>query len=192
MSFKWVLHDGRNSTVIISLWRSSQLRKQLCYFVILVLSCFDLAAVAIIHPLLIASTILWSMRNYQKIYYARLYLTVYLGGFSMLALLTLNIERFLALTFPFFHQTAVTKARITAFLVFWITIQVTLSPLLYFYGTMFSDSLIILFLSVLLCTFIYLNHKIVSIARSKRKDRRIAPEDTGTNCNKETKNARYH
>ena len=46
-----------NSVVIISLWRSRQLRKKLCYFMILVLSCFDLAVVTIIHPLLITSTI---------------------------------------------------------------------------------------------------------------------------------------
>ena len=44
-----------NSVVIISLWRSSQLRKKLCYFMILVLSCFDLAVVAILHPFHISS-----------------------------------------------------------------------------------------------------------------------------------------
>ena len=38
-----------NSVVLVSLWRSSQLRKKLCYFMILVLSCFDLAVVAIMH-----------------------------------------------------------------------------------------------------------------------------------------------
>ena len=40
-----------NSVVIVSLWRSSQLRKKLRYFMILVLSCFDLAVVAVCHPL---------------------------------------------------------------------------------------------------------------------------------------------
>ena len=54
-----------NTVVIISLWRSSQLRKKLCYFMILVLSCFDLAVVAIAHPLLILSTILWSIEIYH-------------------------------------------------------------------------------------------------------------------------------
>ena len=38
-----------------------------------------------------------------------------MGSFSMLALLMLNIERILALTFPFFHQTAVTKGKLIAF-----------------------------------------------------------------------------
>ena len=56
-----------NSVVIISLWRSSQLRKKLCYFMILVLSCFDLAVVTITHPLLIASTIHLSQGEINKI-----------------------------------------------------------------------------------------------------------------------------
>ena len=56
-----------NSVVIISLWRSSQLRKKLCYFMILVLSCFDLAVVTITHPLLIVSTISFSLEVINEI-----------------------------------------------------------------------------------------------------------------------------
>ena len=55
-----------NSVVIISLWRSSCLRKEMCYFMTLVLSCFDLAVVTITHPVLILSTILWSMQMYEE------------------------------------------------------------------------------------------------------------------------------
>lgn len=88
-----------NSLVIMSLWRSSQLRKELCYFMILVLSCFDLAVVGINHPVIILSTILWSMQSYhEEIEATRTNTCILLGGFSMFALLTLNIERFLALT----------------------------------------------------------------------------------------------
>ena len=163
-----------NSVVIISLWRTSQLRKQLCYFMILVLSCFDLAGVTIIHPLLIVSTILWSRQNHRETNHARLFICLHLGSFSMLALLMLNIERFLALTFPFFHQTAVTKRRITIFLVFGMIIQVALSPLLYFYGTIFPDSIITMFISLVLRAFIYLNYKMLFIVKSKYKDKRIA------------------
>ena len=105
-----------NSVVIISLWRSSQLRKKLCYFMILVLSCVDLAVVVINHPVLILSTIVWSMEiHHKEIKATRLYTSTLLGGFSMFTLLTLNIERSLALTYPFFHQTAVTKRRLVLF-----------------------------------------------------------------------------
>ena len=92
-----------NLAVIVSLWRSSQLRKKLCYFMILVISCFDLAAVVIVHPLLILSTMVWAMRHYGEIHHIRILKTIHLAGFSKFALLTLNMERFLALTFPFFH-----------------------------------------------------------------------------------------
>ena len=91
-----------NFVVIISLWRSSQLRKKLCYFMILVLSGFDLAVVTIVQPLLILSIILWSMQMYHAgIETLRKYAFIFFVGFSMFALLTLNIERFLALTCPF-------------------------------------------------------------------------------------------
>ena len=56
-----------NSVVIISLWRSRQLRKKVCYFMILVLSCVDLAVVTITHPSLIASTIYFSLEEINDI-----------------------------------------------------------------------------------------------------------------------------
>ena len=97
-----------NSVVLISLWRSSQLRKKLCYFMILVLSCFDLAVVAIMHPL----------QNDDNMHGAITFnIGTTLNGFSMFALLVLNIERFLALSYPFFHQTSVTKRRLMFLLV---------------------------------------------------------------------------
>ena len=103
-----------NSLVTVSLWRSRQLRKKLCYFTILVLSCFDLVAVATNHPVQIIATLLWSKNMYHvEIENVRRYTHTLLTGFSLFALLTLNIERFLALTCPFFHQTAVTKRRRT-------------------------------------------------------------------------------
>jgi hypothetical protein len=46
-----------NSLVIISLL-NSQLRRKLCYFMILVLDCFDLAVVVVFHPFIIMETIL--------------------------------------------------------------------------------------------------------------------------------------
>ena len=80
---------------------------------ILLLSYFDLAVVIIGHPLLISSTILWSMQMYHEgIETIRVQAIGIFGSFSMFALLTLNIERFLALKFPFFHQTAVTKGKL--------------------------------------------------------------------------------
>ena len=121
-----------NSVVIISLWRSSQLRKKLCYFMILVLSCFDLAVVTITHPFLIVSTIYFSQGEINKIREdTRNSIFYVLYGSSLFALFTLNVERFLALTRPFFHQASVTKTRLLCFQAFWTVIVVGISPLVY-------------------------------------------------------------
>ena len=170
-----------NFVVIISLWRSSQLRKKLCYFMILVLSCFDLAVVTITHPVLILLTILWSMKTYhEEIDIAIMHTCTLLGGFSMFALLTLSIERFLALTCPFFHQSAVTKRRLVLFQAFWMIIIFILSPLKHFYGQKVSNILITVFVLALLFLFFYLNYKIFIIAKSKRKDDRVTPNSAAT------------
>ena len=176
-----------NVVVIISLWRSSQLRKKLCYFMILVLSCFDLAVVAITHPLLILSTILWSMEIYHgEIENTRQYTSTLLGGFSTFALLTLTIERFLALTYPFFHQTAVTKKGLLLFQAFLMATTVSVSQLAHLYektGVVLTAVFILFFLFVFVC----LNYKMFIIAKSKRNDEMVFPTSTATSRNQERK-----
>ena len=176
-----------NAVVIISLRRSSQLRKRLCYFMILVLSYFDMAVVAIIHPLLILSTILWSMEIYHvEIEYTRINTNIILGGFSMFALLTLTIERFLALTYPFFHQTAVTKRRLVLLQAFLMITVVSLQSLSYFHEKT-AGMLIILFVLFLLFLFICLNYKMFIIAKSKRENESVAPTRAATSSHPERK-----
>ena len=55
-----------NSLVIVSFWRSAQLRKKLCYFTIMVLSCCDLLVVLTNHPFLAFVTILWLTEKIYK------------------------------------------------------------------------------------------------------------------------------
>jgi hypothetical protein len=176
-----------NAVVIISLRRASQLQKKLCYFMILVLSCFDLVVVAIAHPLLILSTILWSMEIYHgEIEVTRVYTTTLLGGFSMFALLTLTIERFLALTYPFFHQTAVTKKGLLFFQAFLVTTTVSVSQLVHLYEKT-VDVLTAVFILFFLFVFVCLNYKMFIIAKSKRNDERVFPTGTATSRNQERK-----
>ena len=166
-----------NSVVIISLWRSSQLRKKMCYFMILVLSCFDLAVVTISHPLLIVYTIYLSQGEINEILErTRKSLPFLVCGSSMFALLTLNVERFLALTRPFFHQASVTKTRLLCFQAFWTVIMLGLSVLLFCINSqtitnIFATLMVLSFLF----SFIYLNYKMFKIAKSKREDERVAP-----------------
>ena len=163
-----------NSVVIISLWKTSQLRKKVCYFMILVLSCFDLAVVTITHPILIASTIYFSKGEIHICKDTRNYIFLVLHGSSLFALFTLNVERFLALMCPFSHQASVTKTRLLCFQAFLTVIIVGLSPvLLHFNAKMFANIVVVVFFLLLLFVFIYLNYKMFKIAKSKREDERV-------------------
>ena len=146
-----------NSVVIISLMRSSLLRKKLCYFMILPLSCFDLAVVVISHPISILNTILWFMNLFdegdrQFIWKVGFVIVSNLNGFSTSSLLTLSVERFVALNYPFFHRTAVTKRRLVLFLTFLLAITVGVSPLLFFDIKIFGGAVTVLFHSFCSCS----------------------------------------
>ena len=176
-----------NSVVIICLWRASQLRKKLCYFMILVLSCFDLAVVTITHPFLIVSTIYFFLEEINEIREAtRVSIFFILYTCSMSALFTLNAERFLALTCPFFHQASVAKTRVIYFQALFAVIPVGLSPLLHFNAEIITNILIAVFFSLLLFLFIYSNYKIFKIAKSKREEGRVTPT-TGTTTDEKRK-----
>ena len=167
-----------NSVVIISLWRSRQLRNKLCYFMILVLSCVDLAVVTVTHPLLMTSTIYFSREEINDIHeVTRVSVCFVLNGFSMSALFTLNVERFLAITCPFFHQASVTKARLACFFAFLTIIIACLSPLVVFNteSVIVVNIFVVVYVSLLLFLLIYANYKIFIIAKSKRADERVAP-----------------
>ena len=163
-----------NSVVIISLWRSSQLRRKLCYFMILVLSCFDLVVVVVTHPFLIVSTIYFSPKEVNATREnARKFISFILYGLSMIALFTLNVERFLAITYPFFYQASVTKVRLVCFEAFLMAILVCLSPF-YFIRKSIVNSVIATFIPLFLLLFVYSNCKLFVIAKSKRRNERIA------------------
>ena len=101
-----------NSVVIMSLC-NSKLPRKLCYFMILVLSCFDLAVVVIFHPFIILETILRWLYMTSHCSIKVLYLE-HLFAFSLTALLTMTLERYLAVVYPFFHEISVTKSRLLA------------------------------------------------------------------------------
>ena len=92
-----------NSLVIVSFWRSVQLRKKLCYFTIIILSCCDLLVVLTNHPSTALVTILWLTKNINVYPSLLLILQGVLDvffGFSLLALLAMNIDRYLATHYP--------------------------------------------------------------------------------------------
>ena len=157
-----------NITVIITFWRSSQLRKQLCYFMILVLSCFDLAVVAISHPLQIYSLILYyQVKNNEIQERIRHNTILVLNGLSAQALLLLTIERYLAILYPFFHQQSVTRRKLVlgiCILLIFLKGIIVLCIL----KDKISNMVALIYLLISLSLLTYLNYKMFLVAKSKR------------------------
>ena len=165
-----------NSVVIISLWRSSQLRNKTCYFMIFVMSCFDLSAVVINHPLLMASEIVRAFGDYDKLPgYITSFIVILSNAFSMAALLTLNIERFLAVSYPFLHERVVTKEKLMSFQAFLSFIAIGLVTLTFNKMVLSRHLLVAVYLPGFFIFFICLNYKTFLVANSKRKSIKVAP-----------------
>ena len=85
-----------NSLVIVCFWRSVQLRKKLCYFTIMVLSCCDLLVVLTRDPLTIFCAMLWfseTFNGYPNGYlYTSIRSSVVFAPFSLNALVSCNDE----------------------------------------------------------------------------------------------------
>ena len=166
-----------NSVVIISLWRSSQLRKKLCYFTIFVLSCFDLSVVIINHPLIMASGIVTISHGVDQ----KLFVDVseYIFGlivkFAVFALETLTFERFLAITYPFFHERMVTKKRLIYFLALLQFLAIVMTTLTFGDHIISRHMLLTILIPFVSALLIYLNCKTLMIARSKRRYEKFAP-----------------
>ena len=168
-----------NSVVILSFWRSAQLRNKLCYFMIMLLSCCDLLVVLTGHPLtaLIAMSFLtekWDAYPGWAANSSRL-ATIFVG-FSLLALLVMNFDRYLATYYPIFHRTSVTKGRLLTFLAILITVEIILMLI------SFNDFVIpyqvglLIFIIIIIPPMFFINYKLFAVARKSRGNKRISPE----------------
>ena len=104
-----------NSLVIVSFWRSVQLRKKLCYFMIMVLSCCDLLAVLTNHLFTAFVTMLWLFKKIN-VYPDWLVILFVVSSrfifYSLFALFVMNVDQYLATHYPIFHRTSVTKGKL--------------------------------------------------------------------------------
>ena len=99
-------------------WKSSQLRKKLCHFIIMMLSCSDLVAVITNHAGILLYLISWLREEPDLLSKMKVSLhisTVFLV-FSLLALFVMNIERYLGAHYPIYHRTSVTRRRLLTLL----------------------------------------------------------------------------
>ena len=168
-----------NSLVILSIWRSAQLRKKLCNFTIMVLSCCDLLVVLTNHPLIALTAMLWLTEKfdaYPNWLRISMRLSNIFSGVSLLALLVMNFDRYLATYYPFRHRTSVTKAKLLTLLATLTIVGLTLLLL------SINDSIIVHPMGMLVCLILisppmlFINYKLLTIARKSRGNNRISPE----------------
>ena len=162
-----------NSLVILSFRRSAQLRKKLCYFMIMVLSCCDLLAVLVNHPLLALFAMLWLTEKFN-VYPSWMCISLSLSnifvGFSLLALLVMNFDRYLATYYPIFHRTSVTKERLLTLLAILSIIEITL-VLLSVNNFVISPTVLLLICFIILSPpMLFINYKLFTIARKSRRN----------------------
>ena len=169
-----------NSLVIASFWRSVQLRKKLCYFMIMVLSCCDLLVVLTTHPFTILATILWltdvdEFNVYLRPIYESLRSSAIFVAFSLNALVVMSYDRYLATSYPIFHQTSVTKAKLLSLFAILSIVSIIV------FSLSFKDFVISVEISILIGFNIHfppmlvLNYKTFTIARKSSRNKEIPP-----------------
>ena len=157
-----------NSVVIISLL-SSQLRRKLCYFTILILACFDIAVVIVFHPLITFETMYsWLFatftENIKVLYFTHLF------AMSLSALSTMTMERYLALVYPFLHERFVTKSTlIAAFALFQLPFGVLNILRLDNSNDYIELAILLAFMGVAFLVIFCLNFKLYYMAKALRK-----------------------
>jgi hypothetical protein len=168
-----------NSLVILSFWRSVQLRKKLSYFMIMVLSCCDLLMVLTNTPLMALITMLWFTGKLDvntRWAYISISSTNTFLAFSLFALLVMSFERYLATSYPIFHRTSVTKGRLLTLLAILMIVEVILRAISV-NDFVISDQVHAVIVCILFMpSMLFINYKLFLVVRKCRKNKRISPE----------------
>ena len=167
-----------NCLVILSFWRSVQLRKKLCHFMIMVLSCCDLLVVST-NPFAALFTMLWLTEKFNA-YHNWVYIFIRLSnifiGSSLITLLVMNFDRYLATYYPLKHRTSVTKGKLLTLLAILIVVELTLY-LISINGFLITHTVAILVCLIIISPpMLFINYKLFIIARKSRRNNRISPE----------------
>ena len=159
-----------NTLVIVSVWKSSQLRKKSCHFMIMVLSCFDLLTVVTNNPALLIILISSLMEDYD------LHISGVFLSFPFFTLLVMTIERYLGVYYPIFHHTSVTRRRLLTFLAILLTSTIVMFTISRGSLVISSSLNLIILMALFLPPFIFVNFKLFIIARKVRRERAISEE----------------
>lgn len=169
-----------NSLVVISFWKSSQLRRKLCYLMIMVLSCVDVFAIVTNHPRMALFSIVILTESYDLLPTIILYgrLSSVFFAFSLITLFIMSLERYLSAAFPIFHRKSVTRNRLLTLLAILFASDATLLGISLSGRTFSYEVKVIIFFGILSPLFLLVNIKLFNIARRMRKNHMISPKVT--------------
>ena len=162
-----------NSLVIVTFWRSSLLRRKLCYFMIMVLSCCDVLVVLTYHPLMALVTMLWLTGNLDATPSwadTSSRMTTVFVGFSLLTLLVMNFDRYLATYYPIYHRISVTKEKLLILLALLIILELAFVILSTNDFVLSYQVGLVIFLGILFPPMLFINYKLFAIARKNRQN----------------------
>ena len=169
-----------NTNVVLCVCKTSQLRKKVSYFLILVLSSSDLVAILYNHPMIMYWYLSLYMGNmdFNSHYFKQFrFISATMLGFSMLTLFTMTLERYLGLTYPLFHRKSVTKRRMLSVLV--VSQTLSLIPNTLSFEFHFIELLAVVVVGVLKILIILMNIKAFLIAKTWKErmasDKKINP-----------------
>ena len=168
-----------NSLVILSFWKCVQLRKKLCYFMIMVLSCCDLLAVLTNNPLMALISILpltGKLDVNARWPYISLRSTGIFVEFSLFALLVMNFDRYLATFYPIFHRTSVTKGRLSTLLAILIIVEITFNVMSVNDFVISYQVYAIIRSLIFIPAMLFMNYKLFLVVRKSRRHKRISPD----------------
>ena len=157
-----------NTLVIVSFWKSSAcLRSKVCYFMIMLLSCFDFLVVITSHPVVIVQLVLWINEEHHLLAMTQIYwhLSDLFIGFSIIALLVMNIERYLGVYYPIFHRTSVTRRRLLILLGVLFILPIILIVISVNNLVISLPVALVIFFAIVFPPIIFLNYKLFKISR---------------------------
>ena len=115
-----------NATTVLVYWRSSQLRKKMSYFLIMLLSLSDLGIGTFCNPTFVILLLKDLRRDNNCPLYAVFYIVQFaLFDMSFTMLFLLNLERYLGIVHPIFHRRKLTKFKLlTALFILWCLVAI--------------------------------------------------------------------
>ena len=144
----------------------------------MVLSCCDLLAVLTGHPLTALHAMLFLTEKLDAhpgwVFIPTKFSTVFVS-FSLLALLLMNFDRYLATYYPIFHRTSVTKGRLLTLLAILITVEVT-RVVLSFNDFVIPYQVGLLLYIIIFLPMLFINYKLFTIATKSRRNKAISLE----------------